>query len=195
MYYTEEEIKRYMEILHKYTKPPEEKYFEKSIKSKCCNCQRDDCFSIYSGYRICENCSVLNGHVLGYHDYKDKDRVHFRNKSIYHRKYHYNKKVNQVSKIIDLNDEEKCEIMDRLMNIDNNIIEQLNKQFERKRMISIFYLIKTFLEEMGNEKHHLLDINISEQTQEFYEEWMDSYKKITRESNNSNVKKPVNNSS
>ena len=48
---------------------------------------------------------------------------------------------------------------------------------------------------MGNEKHHLLDINISEQTQEFYEEWMDSYKKISGDLNNSIVKTPVNNSS
>ena len=110
MCYTEEEIKRYMEILHKYTKPPEEKSSETSIKSKCCNCQRDDCFSIYSGYKICENCSVLNGHVLGYHDYKDYDRLHFRKKSIYQRKYHYEKKVNQVSKRLQLTEDQKYEL-------------------------------------------------------------------------------------
>ena len=110
MFYTEEEIKRYMEILHKYTKPPEEKSSEASLKSKCCNCQRDDCFSIYSGYKICENCSVLNGHVLGYHDYKDKDRLHFRKKSIYQRKYHYEKKVNQVSKRLQLTEDQKYEL-------------------------------------------------------------------------------------
>ena len=191
MYY----IKKYIKILHKYTKPPEEKYFEKSIKSKCCNCQRDYCFSIYSGYRICENCSVLNGHVLGYHDYKDKDRLHFRKKSIYQRKYHYEKKVNQVSKRLQLTDEQKCDLYNKLMAIDNNVMEILNKQFRRKRMISIFYLIKKILEEMGNEKYQLLDINISEQTQEFYEKWLDSYKKISGDLNNSIVKTPVNNSS
>ena len=103
---------------------------------------RDDCFSIYSGYILCENCSVLNGHVLGYHDYKDKDRLHFQKKSIYQRKYHYKKKVNQVSRILELSDEQRCELIDKLMAIDNKIIEKLNNQFERKRMISIFYLVK-----------------------------------------------------
>ena len=77
------------------------RYPSKKIQSshlKCINCQRSDCFSIYTGYNVCENCGVLNGHVLGYFDQKDYDRLLFRKKSIYQRKYHYEKKVNQVSK-------------------------------------------------------------------------------------------------
>ena len=96
MCYSEEQIKRYLEILHNYNNPSVEKVSEASRKTKCSYCQRDDCFTIYSGFKLCDNCGCQNGHGLGYFGYKDKDRLHFRKKSIYHRKYHYEKKVNQV---------------------------------------------------------------------------------------------------
>ena len=145
MCYSEEQIKRYLEILHNYTNPSVEKSneaSEASRKSKCWNCQRDDCFNIYSGFKVCENCGGQNSHVLGYYDYKDYDRLHFRKKSIYQRKYHYEKKVNQVGKTLQLTEDQKYELYNKLMAIDNNVMEILNKQFCRKRMISIFYLIK-----------------------------------------------------
>ena len=73
-------------------------------------------------------------------------------KSIYQRKYHYEKKVDQVSKKISLTDEQKYELYTKLMEIDNHVMEILNKQYCRKRMISIFYLIKKLLEEMDCKK-------------------------------------------
>ena len=186
MSYSEEEIKKYLNILHKYTKPPED---EVSRIAKCLNCQRDDCFTIWKGYKLCENCYVTNGHVLGYYDKKDYERLHFRKKSIYQRKYHYEKKVEQVCKTLNLTDEEKYELYNKLMEIIDNVMEILNKQFCRKRMISIFYLIKKILEEMGNEKYKLIHLNISEQTLTYYEKWWHSYKSL----NNPLVKTPVNN--
>ena len=54
------------------------------------------------------------------------------------------------------------------MEIDDNVMEILNKKFCRKRMISIFYLIKKFLEEMGNEKYKLVYLKISQQTLKNY---------------------------
>ena len=77
------------------------------------------------------------------------------------------------------------------MAIDNHVMEILNKQFCRKRMISIFYLIKKFLEEMGCEKSKLVYLKISQQTLSNYEKWWNSYKSI----HNSSVKAPVNNPS
>ena len=141
MSYTEDQIKKYLEILNNYTSKPEE---EVSRKSKCCNCQNSECFTIDSGYKICYYCGVANGHVLGFYDVKDYDRLYFRKKSIYHRKYHYEKKVNQISKRINLTDEQKCQLYDRLLKIDNLIMEILNKQYFRKRLININYLIKKY---------------------------------------------------
>ena len=195
MQYTEEEIKKYLDILHNYLNqqaitvaggvgdrfPLEETaipYSEESKKPKCKNCQRSDCFSIYSGYKICKSCGTLNGHVLGYYDQKEKNRLHFRKKSIYQRKYHYEKKINQVSKRLQLTDDEKYDLYNKLMLIDNHVMETLNKQFCRKRMISIFYLIKKILEEIGNEKYKLVYLKISRQTLSNYEKWWANYKSL-----------------
>ena len=187
--FSEEEIKRYLGILHNYTNPPEEKSIEASRKTKCCNCRRDDSFTIYSGYKLCGNCGCQNGHVLGYFDYNDKDRLHFIKKSKYQRKYHYEKKVNQVSRRLHLNDEQKCDLYNKLMKIDNNVMEILNNQFNRKRMISIFFFIKKILKEMGNKKYKLVYLNISGKTLENYNKWWKSYKSL----NNTPMKEPVNN--
>ena len=170
MQYTKEEIKKYLDILHNYSNKQD------ITVAGCKNCHRDDCFSIYSGQKICESCGTLNGHVLGYYDKKDYDRLHFRKKSIYQRKYHYEKKVNQVSEKLQLTDDEKCDLYNKLMLIDNHVMERLNKQFCRKRMISIFYLIKKILEEMGNEKYKLVYLKISKETLSNYEKWWNSYK-------------------
>ena len=52
MRYSEEEIKRYLSILHIYTKQTVDVPSEVSRKPKCKNCQRDDCFTIYSGFKV-----------------------------------------------------------------------------------------------------------------------------------------------
>ena len=67
------------------------------------------------------------------------------------------------------------------MTIDNHVMEILNKQFCRKRMISIFYLIKKILEEMGGElskASKLVYLNISRQTLENYEKWWKCFKSL-----------------
>ena len=64
------------------------------------------------------------------------------------------------------------------MEIDENAMEKLNKQFNRKRMISIVYLIKKILEEMGNVKYKLIYFNIGDQTLVNYEKWWQSYKSL-----------------
>ena len=188
MPYSEKEIKKYKEILLKYTKPPEK---EVSRKTRCWNCKRDHFFDIVSGFKICENCGCQNEYVLGYFDKKDFERLHFRKKSIYQRKYHYEKKVDQVSKRLKLTEDEKYDLYSELMEIDDRNVESLNKQFCRKRIINIFYLIKKILEEMGNKKYKLINLNISNQTLTHYEKWWHSYKSL----NNPLVKTPVNNSS
>ena len=187
MAYSEKEIKKYLDILHNYTRPPEK---ETGQKTRCKNCQKDDCFTVVSGYVLFENCFVTNGYYLGYFNQRDYDRLHFRKKSVYQRKYHYEKKVNQFSKRLKLTEEEKYELYNKLMEIDGGVMKILNKQFNRKRMISIFYLMKKILEEMGNEKYKLINLNTSDQTLAYYEKWWERYKLL-----NPSVKTPVNNSS
>ena len=182
MSYTEEEIKKYLNILHNY-KVERQGVIGGTVGypiSKCLNCSNTDHFTIDSGYKICDECGVANGHVLGLFDLKDFDRLHYRKKSIYHRKYHYEKKVNQISKRINLNDEQKCELYDKLLKIDNFIMEILNKQYFRKRMININYLSKKLLEEMGCEKYKFIVLKISPQTLEIYEKWWNSYKDLKK---------------
>ena len=177
MTYTEEEIKKYLDILNNYTSKPVEEFSE---KSKCLGCPNTEFFTIDSGYKICDECGTANGQVLGLFHLKDLDRLHYRKKSIYHRKYHYEKKVNQISKLINLNDEQKCELYDRLIKIDNYIMEILNKKYFRKRMININYLTKKLLEEMGCEKYKLIELKISPQTLKIYEKWWTSYKNLKK---------------
>ena len=64
------------------------------------------------------------------------------------------------------------------MEIDNSVMEKLNKQFSRKRTINIVFLIKKMLEEMGIEKHKLVDLNIGDQTLANYQKWWKSYKSL-----------------
>ena len=176
MCYTEEQIEKYLEILNNYNKKEVE---DVNRKVRCWNCY-SDCFFVNSGYNICDSCGTTNSHVLGYYDQKDYDRLHFRKKSIYQRKYHYEKKIDQVSKRLHLTEDQKYCLYNKLMEIDDNVMEILNKQFCRKRMISIFYLIKKFLEEMGNEKYKLVYLKISGQTLANYEKWWNSYKSLNK---------------
>ena len=171
MIYKQDQIKNYLEILHNYTINPSE---EVNLKATCSNCENRESFTIDYGYKICDERGVANGHVLGFYDIKDCDRLYYRKKSVYQRKYHYEKKVNQVSKRINLTDGQKYELYSKLMTIDNNVMEILNKQYNRKRMISIFFLIKKLLAEMGCEKYKLIYLKISPQTLDNYEKWWDS---------------------
>lgn len=165
--YTNEQIESFKKILNNH---------DQKIKqpTKCCKeCNYNE---IFLGQYICDNCGVFKGYVLGYYDIKEKDRLLYKKKSIYERKYHYAKKVDKISKRIKLNDDEKYQLFSKLMDIDDNVIKILNKNFSRKRMINIFYLIKNILKEMGCEKSELVYLKISPQTLDYYDKWWRSYK-------------------
>ena len=178
MSYSEEKIKKYQEILNNYTSKPND---ESNLKAKCCACENSTNFTIDYGYKICDECGVANGHVLGFYDNKDFDRLHYRKKSVYQRKYHYEKKADQISKRINLSNEQKNKLYNKLMEIDNQIMEILNKEYNRKRMISIVFLIKKLFDEMGGESSKaskLIYLKSSPQTLDNYENWWDSYKSL-----------------
>ena len=163
-----------MDILRSYTKSPKN---ETDRKISCSNCQKTD-FDLVSGFVFCVNCGKQNGRYFDSFDKKDQDRLLFRKKSIYQRKYHFEKKVKQISKRLKLTEDEKYNLYSKLMEIDNRIMEKLNEQFNRKRSINIVFLIKKILEEMRNPKHSLVEINIGDQTLENYRKWWESYKSL-----------------
>ena len=59
-------------------------------------------------------------------------------------------------------------------------MEILNKQYFRKRMININYLIKKILEEIRCEKYKIIKVKISPQTLEIYDKWWESYKNLIK---------------
>ena len=175
MIYTEAEIQKYFEIIKKYTKFKEAEFSVSDRKISCSNCQEKE-FDLVAGFVFCMKCGLQNGRYFDSFDKRDQDRLLFRKKSIYQRKYHFEKKINQISQRLNLSEDEKYSLYSKLMEIDNRNMEELNKKFNRKRTISIVFLIKKILEEMRNPKHSLVEINIGDQTLENYENWWHSYK-------------------
>ena len=181
MSYSEDQIKKYLEILHNYTKNiSDESKMQSSPAggflggatppSKCLNCENRKFWTIDFGYKICEECGITNGHVLGYFDPKEYDRLYFRKKSVYQRKYYYEKKIKQIP---NLSGEDKSLLYKKLMEIDEKVLKEVNKKFSRKRMINIFYIIERMLDEMGLKNK--ISLNISSQTKEYYDRWWESY--------------------
>ena len=164
---SEDQIKKYLEILHNYTKNISD---EPKMRPPCSNCENSENFAIYQGYKICEECGSTNGHVLGYFDPKEYDRLYFRKKSVYQRKYYYEKKIKQIP---NLTGEEKDELYRKLMEIDEKVMKKVNKKFSRKRMINVFYVANRILGEIGSKNK--IRLNISSQTRDYYDKWWESY--------------------
>ena len=185
MPYSQKQIDKYLSLLKSYKESNSSSsgVSEGYNPSMCRGCSKPLCRGVsggcnppvYMGQHICDSCGVFNGYVLGYFDLKERERLFYKKKSIYNRKYHYEKKVYQISKRLKLTDEESCRLYNELMKIDDHIMKIQNKKFGRKRMINIFYLIKKILQKMGDKKHKLVYLKISSETLKNYEEWWNSY--------------------
>lgn len=146
---------------------------------QCKNCKSYLSFETKErGYFICEFCRALNGHVLGYYDLREYDRLYYRRKSIYQRRYHYENKVKDISKRLGLNEEEEHRLLKKLKKIDPETITKINEHFGRKRMISVSSLIKKKLQKMGCEKYQQIGLRISRKTFDSYEKWWEFYKAL-----------------
>ena len=170
--YTDEEIKKYLNILHNYREGDVDYH-------TCKGCLNPESFLEYLGRYLCPECGKIHGYIFS-KDLKDFDRLHYQKKSIYHRKYYFDKKIKNISKLIKLTDEEKSELYDKLLILDNTNMKIINKQYSRKRMININYVIKKILEEMGCEKYKNIKIKISPQILNNYDKWWKSYKEIIK---------------
>ena len=178
--YSDEEIEKYLNILHNY-KLQKEKSLGNNINYNICQGCLDPKFFIeYSGQYMCDECGKLHGYILGKFDVNDFNRLHYQKKSIYHRKYYFDKKIKNISKLIKLTDEEKSELYDKLLILDNTNMKIINKKHFRKRMININYVIKKILEEMGCKKYKNIKIKISSQILNKYNDWWNEYKELLK---------------
>ena len=111
----------------------------------CCECQ--DIIN-NNGMFVCRSCGIVQGYDSSteYIDfYESKDRI--RRKSVYHRKYHINVLTDLSSKYrITFSVEQNNKIM-RIFSVVDKILPQING--ERKRMISINFILRKVLKMMG----------------------------------------------
>ena len=129
------------------------------------------------GFSYCNKCFYSVGRVF-IKDFTSKDHCHFQKKSIYKRAYHYQNKIEEISKNFDLliMPEVYCKLKLDLQKIDK-VMEKINKKYERKRMINISYVIKRVLSEYDKTEADKTQLIISEKTLKFYDEWYDNFKK------------------
>ena len=181
MKYTEEEIDCYTNILRNlhdglgiYTPILENIPLKKTKRISCENCGNKRFFKD-CGFRFCNKCFVSIGRVLK-EDYTTKDRCHFQKKSIYNRSYHIQNRLDEIIKKYDLNIEPEVyfkvkvdfEKLDRKINL-------INLKHERKRMINISYLTKKILEKYDKHEADKIELNISDDTLDFYDNWFDTF--------------------
>ena len=196
-YTNQQHLEAYNEIMKKYRDHQQgglggiQSTHRACVNADCITNQQEDQqggleFYIESGFYMCESCDSLNGYALGYYDLKEYDRFHYRKKSIYQRKCHYENKVKNISKRLALTDDEQYCLYNKLMEIEEKTINEINEHFNRKRMISVFYLIKKLLEEMGCEKYKKIGLKLSKETFANYEKWWKYYKNEFKENKNTN---------
>ena len=182
-------LEAYNEIMKKYREHQQKGSGERDPPKIYITCVNPDCitnqrdhqqggleFYVESGFYMCESCDSLNGYARGYYDMKEYDRFYYRKKSIYQRKYHYENKVKDISKRLALTDDEQYCLYNKLMEIEEKHIDEINEHFNRKRMINVFYLIKKLLKEMGCEKYKQIGLKLSKKTFQKYEKWWKMYK-------------------
>ena len=112
----------------------------------CCDCRE---IVINNGYIVCKNCGIVHGYK------KAKEFINFyenlyriRRKSVYHRKYHLNNILMDISTKYNMtfSVEQKNKIM-RIFSEIGKILPQING--ERKRMISLNFILIQVLRMMG----------------------------------------------
>ena len=185
MTYSEEEIKKYLNILRNFNDcldvytPVLDKHIPTKIPEKvsCENCGNTYFFKDH-GFRYCNKCFYSVGRVF-IKDFTSKDRCHFQKKSVYKRSYHYQDKIEEISKNFDLliMPEVHCKLSLKLQEIDK-VMEKINKNYERKRMINITYLIKRILSEYDKSEADKIQLKLSDKTLKFYDDWYKTYQKI-----------------
>ena len=116
---------------------------------------------------------ILNHEV----NFRDWERCNFKKKSVYQRKYYFEKKLNDVIKKINLTDDDISIINETFYKLDNKkLIEKINTHFKRKRIINIIFIIKKILLNQGYDNFDI-PLKITKGIEDFYNEWWNFVKK------------------
>ena len=131
----------------------------------CCDCQ--DIIN-NSGMVVCKNCGIVQGYETSteYVDfYENKYRM--KRKSVYHRKYHINNVLMDISKRyrITYSVDQKNKIM-RIFSVIGKIIPQVSET--RKRMISVNFILAKILK-MMKLSHSYVKVTKSKRTKATYQ--------------------------
>ena len=112
----------------------------------CCDCQ--DIIND-NGMIVCQSCGIVQGYKIA-REYVDfyENRYRMRRKSVYHRKYHLNNILMDISTKHNMtfSVEQKNKIM-RIFSEIGDILPQING--ERKRMISLNFILRQVSRMMG----------------------------------------------
>ena len=167
MVYSEEEIECYTNILK--TIP-----LKKPKRISCKNCGNNKHFFKERGLRYCNKCFCYWPTFIK--DYTSKDRCHFQHKSIYNRSYHIKNRLEEIitKYNLDIEPEAYFNLKSDLEKLDRKI-NAINLKHERKRMINITYLIKQILEKYDEWEADKIELNISDDTLDEYEDWFETF--------------------
>ena len=182
MTYYEEEITQYTNILQNFNDgldvytPVLDNHIPLKIPEKvsCENCGNTHFFKDH-GFRYCDKCFYSIGRVF-IKDFTSKDRCHFQKKSVYKRSYHYQNKLEEISKKynLDIRPEVHYKLRLDLEKIDI-ALNKINDTYKRKRLINITYLIKRILGEYDKSEADKILLKLSDKTLKFYDSWYKTY--------------------
>ena len=141
---------------------------DRSVENElCCDCQ--DIIN-GNGMNVCKSCGVVQGYDIAsqYVDFHE-NRHKIKRKSVYHREYHINNILLDVSTKHNMtfSVEQKCKIERVFVEI-GNIIDEVNGN--RKRMISINFILRKVLS-MMNLPFDNIPISKSKKTLAFYNQY------------------------
>ena len=181
MTYSEEEITQYLNILKNFNEgkdvyAPVLENLPLKIPEKlsCENCGNTHFFKDH-GFRYCNKCFYSIGRVFIKH-FTSEDRCHFQKKSVYKRSYHYQNKLEEISKKynLDIRPEVHYKLRLDLEKIDITL-NKISDTYQRKRLINITYIIKRRLRECDKNEADKIQLKLSDKTLKFYDNWYKTY--------------------
>ena len=133
----------------------------------CCDSMR----LIKDNLLLCENCRQAHDYLTAdeYIDFYE-NRYRIKRKSVYHRKYHIINVMNDIAQIngIQIGYYNRENIL-RIFKLIDNVTPEVNN-FDRKRLISVNFIIKQLFDILGIE-YKIIPLTRIKNTLKYYENW------------------------